>query len=67
MVTLEDILGQFINYIDQDSAIYTQIEDYLVAQFASNLEDDLSALTIDPNQLTIDLLPESDTPDTSEN
>ena len=38
MVSLEDVLTQFTHYLDQDSAAYRLIEDYLVAIFSAELD-----------------------------
>ena len=38
MVSLEDVLTQFMQYLDQDSVAYRLVEDYLVAIFAAELD-----------------------------
>lgn len=55
MVTLEDVLDQFIQYLPQDSRCYSLVEDYLVSLFSADLEKDLLSTEQLPAQISLDL------------
>ncbi|MDR3135991.1 MAG: hypothetical protein LBU07_00925 [Coriobacteriales bacterium] len=59
MVSLDDVLRQFLFFIDRGTPGYRHIEDHLVQSFAHSLETDVLNQIIDPNQLRIDLTSES--------
>ena len=55
MLGLEDVLRQYLLFIDRESSAYRQIEDFLVQKFASSLETAAIQEIINPDQLSIDL------------
>ncbi len=54
MVSLEDILTTFTRYLAQDSITYRLVEDYLVALFAADLENELLQTDVIPNQISLE-------------
>ncbi len=54
MVEIEDVLTQFMRYLPQNSPRYRQVEDYLVARFAENLETELQQAELNSIQVERD-------------
>ena len=68
MVSVEDMLNQYTHYLDQDSATYQLVEDYLVALFSAGLESEMMQDGVLPNQISLhlDTSPHSDVASTEE-
>lgn len=55
MVSLEDILTQFSHFMTPGTTTYNLIEDYLVARFSEDLEQELLYEELHPSKISLDL------------